>query len=390
MSGPRFRFVFVTCPVVLALNLWGSGQGFSESRRPSRAGQEALPLVYDLKFHLEVDGRIKFLSKTRYYRSEDLHLKLTAQHCPQGWDFGSLRLVEDAGQINFGIGEGPKRHQRYILLTVRPSEEDKTLIQQKVCMLEKERGCGLKPGRSGSGQRRHVRKGKKGYFNYYLWEKTVGTFGFVLSPRGECLSVRNDVALDVWSKEGGRRANPLFFETLEYALLAVSAFTETSWQSQSGDLPGRWETDCGDILKGLVRFSKGVYGRKMALLETGGLERQRVLYTAHRLPGSGLFRIRGALTAAEYTPIRISGLKGRIWIETFSRETYLDAEHGRIIRDEVEVAFGVDRKKKLLSISGTRNFVRISLVDNCILEFPNTEEAVLTAYRRCIPPVPDM
>jgi len=390
MSGSRVRLPFVTCTLLSLLVLWSSRHGFSEYLEPSAARKGMLPLVYDLRFHLEVDGRIKFLSRTRYYRSEDLHLKLTAQRCAEGWDFRSLRLVEDAGQINFGIGEGPKRHQRYILLPTRPSEEEKTLIQRKVCMLEKERGCGLEPGSSAVRSQRHGPKSKGGYFNYYLWENATGTFGFVLNPVGDCLSVRNDVELKVWSKEGGRRANPLFFETLEYALLALSAFTEASWQSQGDELPDRWETDCADILQGLVRFSKEVYGRRMTLLDREGVKRQRVLYAAHRVTGSRLFRIRGVLTAAEYTPIRISGLKGRIWIESYSRETYLDARQGRILRDEVEIGFGVDRKKKLFSISGTKNVVRISLVDDCLLRCPDTEEAVLTAYRRCTPSVPEM
>jgi hypothetical protein len=386
MSGLRDRLVMTACVLVSVLALWGSRHGACESLQPSRAELGKSPFVYDLRFHLEVDGRMKVLSKTRYYRSEDLHLKLTAAGCPEGWAFRSLRLVEDDGLVNFGIGEGPKRHQRYILLAAQPSEADKALIQRKVRLLEKERGCGIQPSRSTTDPQKCEPKPKRGHFNYYLWQNPVETFGFVLNPRGQYLSVRNDAVLEVHSKEGGRRANPLFFETLEYALLAVSAFSGASWRSQDGGLPDRWETDCEDILRGLVRFSQGVYGRKMTLLDPQGLERQRVLYTAHRVPGSRLFRVRGILTAAEYTPIRVSGLKGRIWIESFARETYLDTGQGRILRDEIEIAFGVERKKKIFSISGSSNVVRISLVDECILTCPDTEEAVLTAFRRCAPP----
>jgi len=417
MQCSRMRIFFFVSALVMGLSLWGSGPGFSDSfpsfppgqKKPelcrsetrgsdSPVPREAVrteppsgePSLYDLKLRLVVDGRIKLFSKTRYYRSEDLHLKLEARSCPEGWDFRSLRLVENRGEINFGIGEGPKKHQRYILLTNPPSEGERSLIQQQVHRIEKRRGCDLALKPSGGSSKRCRAKGKRGYFNYYLWEDAAGTFGFVMSPRGACLSVENKAELNVWSKEGGKRAKPRFFETLEYALLAMSAFTEDSWQSEGGKMPGRWEMDCEDIMRGLVGFAKGVYGRKMVLLDPEGLKRQRVLYTARRLPGTTLFRIRGLLATTESTPIRISGFKGRIWIESFSRETYLDAEEGRILKDELEISFGVERKKKIFYLAGTKNTVHISLVDHCVLKCPDTEEAIRMAYLHCIPPVPEM
>lgn len=413
----RRRIFFVVSAAVIGLPLWGASPGFSDSfpsfppgeKNPVPQGTETLgsesPVpqeavwtetsskehsLYDLRLHLEVDGRIKLLSRTRYYRSEDLHLKLKARSCPEGWDFRSLHLVENTGEVNFGIGEGPKKHQRYILLTNPPSDGERSMIQRKIERIERTRGCDLDPKPSGGGSKKCRARGKRGYFNYYLWEDAAGTFGFVMSPRGACLSVENSAELNVLSKEGGKRAKPRFFETLKYALLAMSAFTEDSWQSGGGEVPGRWEMDCGDIMKGLVGFAKGVYGRKMVLLDPEGLKRQRVLYTAHRLPGTTLFRIRGVLATTECTPIRISGFKGRIWIESFSRETYLDAQQGRILKDEVEISFGVERNKKVFSLAGTKNTVHISLVDQCVLKCPDTEDAILMAYRRCIPPLSDM
>jgi hypothetical protein len=409
-------FFFVSA-LVMGLSLWGSGAAFSDSFPPFPSGQkkpelvgpqkrgsdspvprEAVwteshsgkPSLYDLKLRLEVDGRIKLFSKTRYYRSEDLHLKLEARSCPEGWDFRSLRLVENTGEINFGIGEGPKKHQRYILLTNPPSARERSLIQQQVQRIERTRGCDLEQKPSGGGSKKCRARHKRGYFNYYLWGDATGTFGFVMSPRGECLSVENGAELNVWSKEGGKSAKPRFFETLEYALLAVSAFTDDSWQSSGGKVPGRWEMDCEEIMKGLVGFAKGVYGRKMVLLDPEGLKRQRVLYTAHRLPGTTLLRIRGVLATTECTPVRISGFKGRIWIESFSRETYLDVEEGRILKDELEISFGVERKKKIFYLDGTKNTVHISLVDHCVLKCPDTEDAIRMAYLRCIPPLADM
>jgi hypothetical protein len=272
-------------------------------------------------------------------------------------------------------------------VTSPPSPDERSRLQERIQTIERTRGCDLQPKPTREGSKKCRTKPKRGYFNYFLVDDAVGTFGFVMSPRGECLSVRNGVDVRVWSREGGKKAKPRFFETLEYALLAVSAFTDASWGSRAGEVPSRWETDCEDILKGLVGFAKGVYGRKMTLLDPEGLKRQRVLYKAYRLPGTALFRIRGGLAATEPTPIRISGFKGSIWIESFSRETYLDAEEGRVLKDEIEISFGVERKKKIFSLAATKNIVRISLIDDCVLKCPNTEDAILMAYRRCIPPM---
>ena len=98
MARPSERILFLISAVVTTLALWGSSNGFCDSPEASDAAQGTLPSVYDLRFHLEVDGSIKFLSKTRYYRSEDLHLKLSASPCLDGWDFRSLRLVEDGDE----------------------------------------------------------------------------------------------------------------------------------------------------------------------------------------------------------------------------------------------------------------------------------------------------
>jgi hypothetical protein len=336
--------------------------------------------------HLEVDGRIKMLSKTRYYRSEDLHLKFKARTCPEGWTFQSLGLAQDTSEVNFGIGEGPRKHQRYILLASPPSLGERALIQEQVRTIERTRGCDLEPKPIQEGSKTCRSKRKRGYFNYYQWDNTAGTFGFVMSPRGECLSVKNGVQLRVLSKEGGKKAKPRFFETLEYALLAVSAFAEGSWGSRAAGVPGSWETDYESILQGLVGFAKGVYGRKMVLLDPQGLRKQRVQYSAYRFPETELFRVHGGLAATEPTPIRVSGFKGKIWIESFSRETYLDAQEGRILKDEIEVSFGVERKKKIFALAATKNVVRVSLVDDCVLKCPDTEDAILMAYRHVCPP----
>ena len=169
---PVFRGRVLPAAGLLAfvLILWGTGRGFSDtaaSRLPGESRPEPLaydtagsacrnpqegagteppngePFVYDLKFRLEVEGRIKLLHRTRYCRSEDLRLKLAARPSPEGLAFRSLGLVEDEGDTHFGIGEGPRRHQRYILLATQPSEQEKALLRQRVERLQTIRGCGL-------------------------------------------------------------------------------------------------------------------------------------------------------------------------------------------------------------------------------------------------------
>ena len=74
--------------------------------------------------------------------------------------------------------------------------------------------------------------------------------------------------------------------------------------------------------------------------------------------------------------------KQRLWGPDYAR--------GKALKDEVEISFGVERNKKIFSLAGTKNTVHISLVDQCVLKCPDTEDAILMAYRRCIPPVPEM
>jgi len=345
------------------------------------------PFLYDFKFGLVVEGNIQLLSKTRYYRSEDLHLKYTASPTPDGWRFKSMSMVSDATRgWNFGIGEGPRKHQRYILCSGPPSEKKQTIIEARIRELEGRRGCYIEEEIPGQGIAGMGGVKKEGFFNYYLWNNPRGSFNFLLSHKGGISAIENQTDLSVLEKRGGKLAKPRFFETLENALLAVPPFAGTRVRMQ--DLfhyRAQWQMGCRPILEGLVTFAENVYKRKMTLLEPEALQECKVSYTAQRIPRTPLLRIRGSFSDSRPTTIRVSGFKGKIWIQSMSRVVYLNMEDNRIVKDELEMSFGIDRKKKVLSISGTKNVVRLSLVDECFLSCPDSDEAILETYRTCCP-----
>ncbi len=343
------------------------------------------PFAYELCFGLEVEGKVTLLSRTRYYKSEDLHLKLMSQYEPMGWRFRTVGLKTNEGLLNFAIGEGPRRHQRYVLVPARPSAEEKGRIEEKILGLEGGRGCqvgyeALENTGAGKGDR------KKAYFNYYLWEgQNRGSLGFLVTPEGDIACVSNQVDVAVLSKPGGKRANPRFFESLQFALAGTPPFSGEQACAQTRDGVVYWEMPGAPISVGLVELSRQVYGRKMTLLDPEGLGEQRIEYEARLVEGTSVIRIRGYMPTAQPTPVRVSGFKASLWIESLEREVYLDILEGRILKDEIEVSFGIERKKKVFPVSGTKNTVRLQLVDECFAGYQNTDKAILMAYGKCSP-----
>jgi len=227
---------------------------------------------------------------------------------------------------------------------------------------------------------------KEGFFNYYLWNNPGGSFNFLLSQKGGVNAIENQPELSVLEKRGGALAKPRFFETLEHALLAVPAFAGTKVRMQElFHYRAQWQMGCRPILEGLVAFAENVYKRKMTLLEPEALQDCRVSYSAQRIPRTPLLRIRGSFSDSWPTTIRVSGFKGKVWIQTISRVVYYNMEENRIVKDELEMSFGINREKKVLSISGTKNVVRLSLVDRCFLNCPDEDAAIFEAYWKCCP-----
>lgn len=338
------------------------------------------PFLYDLQFHLEIEGSFALLSRSRYYRSEDLHMKFASNPSSDGWHFHSLRLVENEEILNFGIGEGPNKHQRYYLLSERPTEDQKQCIQEQVLGLEKIRRCSVRGKSSQEGPE------KKAFSNYYLWKNPTGSFQFVVTPFGKIQHVTNHVELEVLSREGGKRAKPRFFDTLKYAMLALPPFSGSFlYAIGTKEEPVQWEMDCTQIQEGLTELVRHVYGRKMTILEPLSLEGQKVIYRGDFVPGTSILRAKAAVGPFKSTAIKVSGLKGELWIESFRREVYLDISQKRVIKDELELSFGIKRNKKVFPVIGKKNIVKLSLVDECFLACSDTTKDILMADRNCSP-----
>lgn len=344
--------------------------------RDERYGRKG-PFPYDLRFHLEVRGTITLLAKTRYYRSEDLHLKLAAIPGTDGWYFHSLELEAGKDSVNFGIGEGPNKHQRYMLFSSPPSEEERSIALEEVLRSERVRGCMVADRGCAEGP------SKKALNNYYLWKNERGGFQFVLSPLGKVLHATNHTEVAVILKEGGRRSKPRFFNTLKYSLIAVPAFAGSFLHAIGTDEPVQWEMDCREIYLGISNLVRHVYGRKMTILDPESLEKEKIPYKGYLVPGTSILRIRSDSGPFSHTPIRVSGFKGELWVEAYKRETYLDMVQKRVIKDVLEISFGTNRKTKILRISGHKNIVKISLVDTCFLHCVETDRAILNTIRKC-------
>lgn len=364
--------------VFCALAVWAS---LVAVPRPCRAEAEAGPgPVYDLRLRIEAAGTITLFKKTRFYRSEDLHLQVQVVPQPSGWQARVLGLLTAGGEINYGIGEGPRKHQRYVLLDAVPSDEQRRAIEERILAEEERRGCAIS-GVGGGGA-----EGKKAFFNYYLWRTPPGSFAFQWEPSGRIASVENRVEIVELERQSGTKPNPRFFEILQFVLEAVPPFRAPGDPFDGGAIPetgAEWEVSCRSVLEGLVGFCEGVYDRRMQLEDPQGLEVQRARYVARQLPGTSLLRLSGIVDRPLRTPVRISGFRGEIWLESLERELYIDASSGRVLKDDLDLSFGLEREKNVLAISGTRNLVEISLVDRCFASCRNTDEGLLLAYREC-------
>jgi len=367
---------------------WGPPVALGEEPagpKPAAEARSPGSRVYHLDFSLQVMGNMTLLSKTRFCSTEDLHLKLAAAPGSGSWTFRLLGLEQGGDCVNFGIGEGPKRHQRYVLLTAEPSGEQAQVLEDHILAKEALYGCagsstcGTLPPAKGT-------RNKKSFFNYYLLENPLDSFRFVMDPQGKTLQVENQTKLKVLSEPGGRKAHPRFFELLEYSLLCMPPFSGSFVYAVATDEPVQWEMPCRPILDGLIQLVRHVYGRKMSLLDPGVLNDQKVVYQGHFVPSTQILWAQAKVDRLEPVPIRVSGFRGTIWIESFRREIYLDVRQRRILKDAFEISFGIVRDTKIFPVSCEKNVVRVVLVEECFLHCAPTDKDILRSSKECAKP----
>jgi len=327
------------------------------------AARTAGPFLYDLDFSLFVTGSMTHVARTRFCLAEDLHLKLAAAPGNDGWVFRSLALNEDRATMNVSAGEGPRRHQRYVLVSRFPSEAEMRSLEDRILTWEEGFGCAVAPGPDETEEDGEGLPEKKAFFNYYLLEGAEGAFGFVLDPLGRTLEVTDRTRLAVLSEPGGKRAEPRFFGLLESALRCIPPFAGPYVYSVGSDEPVQWEEESLPIVEGLVGLVRHVFDRKMTLMETRGMEGRKLVYRGRFAPGTGILRAAAEMGESEPVLIRVSGLKGSLWIQDLRREICLDVGEKRILKDVFEISFGLVRDATILPIRCEHNSIRVSLTD---------------------------
>jgi hypothetical protein len=255
-------------------------------------------------------------------------------------------------------------------------------MREAVLNLERLRGCQVTEGKAK--EEACEIPNKEAFFNSYVWTNPAGTFQFLQDPSGRIFEVVNSVELSVLSKTGGKKAEPRFFETLEFGMLAYPPFVGPSMFLHASPQPRRWEVNCVSLMEGLGALIRHVYGRKVTFLDPEEQKNMQISYSARVVPGTNILRIRGEAGRMNPTRIRVSRLKGELWIESFEREVYLDIDEKRILKDEFEVSFGVIRNKRIFPVSGTKNIIRVSLIEDCFVACPDSDQAILTAQESCL------
>ena len=309
-------------------------------------------LHYELIYSLEVAGRLKSIISSRFYCFQWLHLRLRSSPVK-----GGLRhVVEDTIATRdrpiYGIGEGPFNIQRYILMDDVDDEERRTELSRTVDAIDgnqrEESACGGEP----------KKKGKGVHYNFYRPTQLDGGFSFTQSTTGSISDVVNGIDLEVIDEPGGRKARPLFFSILASSLGTVPCLDgllrDGEWTEDD------WEASPRELIEGPTSVSRDVYDRKMKIKDDLDDLSSRFRYTCRR-DRVDRVRISGRLVGIDKVKISISGFKGKLWIEGYTRVSLVEASTGRIVSDHLNVSYGIERDKKILRIKDTRGEIDILL-----------------------------
>ena len=148
---------------------------------------------------------------------------------------------------------------------------------------------------------------------------------------------------------GGDHAAPHFFDLLAASLLCVPSSSPREPLSPAP--AASWTVSCEPVIESLAALVEQVYGMPIRLDEVLSGEGD-IGYEAVPEPGTDRARITGSLLTKRPFAMSVRGLDGTIWLEEFHRRLRTDLSTGRVLEDEIRLAFGLERQGLVFSLEG--------------------------------------
>jgi len=319
---------------------------------------------YDLDFSLEVEGRLRLVFPTYCYRYQDLSLAFDAAPLDQGYRYVARALRASPEEPAYGVGEGPFKLQHYILLPAAADPAAFSLYEESVVRLE----------RISEEQRRergtfHRIKNKDRHVNLYRTAGALDGFSFDLAPSGDVVSVANKVGLEHVRVTGGEHAAPHFFDLIACSLHCIPPAAPPGPAAGGRDPAAAWSVSCEPVIEGLVNLAGRIYDMpmKVKVKDPGG---EDIGYETIPEPGRGRVYVTGRLLKKRRFKMSVRGLDGQIWLDGFCRILCADAGSGRILKDELWVSFGIERRGMFISLKEVASRFHYRL---CEVDFPETQ-----------------
>ena len=319
---------------------------------------------YELDFSLEVEGRLRVVIPTYFYRYQDLSLIFDSVPLDEGYRYVARDLRASPAEPAYGVGEGPFKLQHYILLPRAADAATFPRFEENVVRLEQ----------LSEEQRRmrgtfHRGKKKESHVNLYRAGDAFEDFSFDLAPSGAVRSVANRVCLEDVRVTGGKHAAPLFFDLLACSLHCIPSAAFPGSAPGSRDPEASWAVSCEPLIEGLVDLAGQVYDMPMKMKgkDPGG---EDIGYETVPEPGTGRVYISGRLLKKRRFEMSVRGFDGHIWLDGFCRTLCADAGSGRILKDDLWVSFGIERRGMFVSLKEVASRFHYRL---CEVDFPEMQ-----------------
>lgn len=364
-TDKSMRTEILSVSLLLAVALLTAGPIPSGAADPVSTGpSEQSTHQYDLDFFLEVEGRLRLVIPTYFYRFQDLSLIFDAVPQGEGYRYVARALRASPSDPAYGVGEGPFKLQHYILLPAAADPTVFSLYEENVVRLE----------RLSEEQRRkrgtfHRGKKKDCHVNLYRHGDALEGFSFDLAPSGDVRSVANKVGLEDVRVTGGDHAAPHFFDLLACSLHCIPSAALPGSAPGARDPSTSWAVTCEPLIEGLVDLAGQVYDMPMKVKgkEPGGKD---IGYETVPEPGTGRVHVTGRLLKKRRFEMSVRGFDGQIWLDGFCRSLCVDARSGRILRDDLWVSFGIERRGMFISLKEVASRFHYRL---CEVDFPETQ-----------------